>query len=199
MAQNNYQKNNHEKIKLRQSVIATRKSLTAQEWRRKSNVICSHLQNSAYLIKAQTILAYFSFRQEPDLSTLFLNRLDTKSDKVWGFPRCIGKSLHWYHWKYNDPVINGNYGIVEPHPELPKINSQEVDLILVPCVACDRRGYRLGYGGGYYDRLLSSPEWEMIPTIGIVFDFAYLPQIPVEDWDRPLKGICTEKGLQKFI
>ena len=194
----NHQKNSDQKLKLRQSAIATRKSLTTQEWREKSNLICYHLQTSVVLSKAKTILAYFSFRQEPDLTSLFLNKPNGELDKVWGFPRCVGKSLDWHHWKYDDPVINGAYGIVEPHPELPKIHAQEVDLILVPCVACDHKGYRLGYGGGYYDRLLSSSEWQTIPTIGIVFDFAYLPQIPIEDWDQTLGAICTEKGLQKF-
>jgi 5-formyltetrahydrofolate cyclo-ligase len=70
-----------------------------------------------------------------------------------------------------------------------------VDLILVPAIACDVQGYRLGYGGGFYDRLLSTPAWRAKPTIGIVFEFARLPQLPVDPWDRPLQGICTESGL----
>ena len=188
----------HQKVQLRGTIIKNRQSLTLQEWQEKSNLICRHLQASVLFCQAKIILAYFSFRQEPDLSCLFTNNHDNNSKTTWGFPRCVNKSLQWYRWEPNDPTIAGSYGITEPHPNLPKINPEEVDLILVPCVACNHQGYRLGYGGGYYDRLLSSPEWESIPTIGIVFDFAYLPQLPIEDWDKSLQAVCTESGLREF-
>jgi 5-formyltetrahydrofolate cyclo-ligase len=93
------------------------------------------------------------------------------------------------------PLQIGAYGIQEPHPNSPQIQPSQVDLILVPAVACDVRGYRLGYGGGFYDRLLSSPEWLTKPTIGIVFDLACLNNLPTEPWDCPLKAICTESGI----
>ena len=199
---------NHSKIQLRRTIIKTRESLTVEEWQEKSNLICRHLQTSVLFSQAKTILAYFSFRQEPDLSCLFTNSHDDNSQitwakttwakTTWGFPRCVDKSLDWHRWEPNDSVITGTYGITEPHPELPRIYSTQVDLILVPCVACNHQGYRLGYGGGYYDRLLSSPEWESIPTIGIVFDFAYLPQLPIENWDKPLRTVCTETGFREF-
>jgi 5-formyltetrahydrofolate cyclo-ligase len=86
----------------------------------------------------------------------------------------------------------GAYGIFEPHPDSPTLQPVEVDLILVPSVACDERGYRLGYGGGFYDRMLSSAEWALKSTIGIVFEFAYLPQLPTDKWDKPLQTVCTE-------
>lgn len=190
---------NYQKVKLRGTIIKTRQSLTLQEWQGKSNLICRNLQTSALFSQAKTILAYFSFRQEPDLSSSFTNNHNNNSKKTWGFPRCVNKTLDWHRWEPNDSVITGAYGITEPRPESPKINPEEVDLILVPCVACDRKGYRLGYGGGYYDRLLSSPHWESIPTIGIVFDFAYLPQLPIEHWDKPLQTVCTETGLREFL
>ena len=179
------------KTELRKSLLKTRKSLSPEAWREKSDRICNHLQNSPPFTQAKTILAYFSCRQEPDLSPLFT------TPKKWGFPRCVGKELSWHVWQPGDALHTGAYGIVEPLPDAPKIEDSEVDLILVPAVGCDLRGYRLGYGGGYYDRMLSKTEWESIVAIGIIFEFALIAQLPVDSWDQPLHGICTESGNLK--
>lgn len=150
------------------------------------------MQSSALFTSAQTILAYFSFRQEPDLSPLFVN-----SSHQWGFSLCVGDLLNWHIWQPGDTLNKGTYGILEPSLAAPQLEPTEVDLILVPAVACDRRGYRLGYGGGFYDRMFSAAKWNSKPTIGIVFEFAYLPQLPIDSWDKPLEAICTETGLHQ--
>jgi 5-formyltetrahydrofolate cyclo-ligase len=177
------------KTELRKSFLQTRKSLSPEAWREKSDRICNHLQNSPLFERAKTVLAYFSFRQEPDLSPLFV------TPRQWGFPRCVGKELSWHIWQPGDLLHSGSYGILEPLPDAPKIDQSEVDLILVPAVGCDLRGYRLGYGGGYYDRMLSKAEWESKIAIGIIFEFASIAQLPVDSWDQTLHGICTESGL----
>jgi len=176
------------KTELRRSLLQTRKSLSPEAWREKSDRICNHLQNSPLFTQAKTILAYFSFRQEPDLSPLFT------TPQKWGFPRCVGKDLSWHIWQPGDALHTGIYGILEPLPDAPKIDQSEVDLILIPALGCDLRGYRLGYGGGYYDRMLSKAEWESKVAIGMIFEFALIAQLPVDSWDQPLHGICTESG-----
>lgn len=182
----------HDKKNLRRALLKQRQALSRDEWQEKGDLLCTHLQSSSPFACAQTILTYFSFRQEPDLSSLWGAR------SFWGIPRCVGTNLVWHRWQPDDPLQPGAYGILEPHPQSPQIDVEDVDLILVPAVACDERGYRLGYGGGYYDRLLSLPQWTAKNTIGIVFEFARVPNLPIDPWDKPLKAICTEAGFFKL-
>jgi 5-formyltetrahydrofolate cyclo-ligase len=68
-------------------------------------------------------------------------------------------------------------------------------LMLVPAVGGDRAGYRLGYGGGFYDRLLAQESWRAVRTIGVTHGFAMRETLPRESWDQPLGRWCTEQGL----
>jgi 5-formyltetrahydrofolate cyclo-ligase len=179
-----------DKPTLRRQWLAQRRSLTPIEWLRWSDQICDHLRQLPEYIAARTVLAYSSYRQEPDLSPLW----DDHS-KVWGLPRCVDRDLVWHRFDRRiDTLQTGAFGILEPSATSPELNASQVDLILVPCVGCDRRGYRLGYGGGFYDRLLADPDWARIPTIGITFSPMVVDQLPVDPWDRPLDRVCTEFG-----
>ncbi len=173
------------KVVLRKKILKQRQELSPTQWQNQSHLICNRLQTLALFKKATTVFAYFSYRQEADLSSLF------SFNKNWAFPRCVGKSLVWHLWRTGDTLIKDKYGIQTPLDTAPIIASSSADLILVPTVACDRRKYRLGYGGGFYDRLLSSPSVSKISTIGIVFDFAYIEELPIDPWDIKLDFICT--------
>ena len=182
-----------DKSALRRKFLQQRQSLSIAEWRTKSDLICDRLKDCSLFQEAQTILAYFSFRQEADLTPLF------KLNKSWAFPRCVGKSLVWHLWQPSNSLQLGKYGIKEPLTTAPKIDPVAADLILVPTVACDRNGYRLGYGGGFYDRLLSTKTNLKVPTIGIVFDFAYGIQLPKDSWDVQLNFICSETKFDNYV
>ncbi len=183
--------NQEAKADLRRRLIRARQSIPPQLWQQKCDRICAHLLAWHYFRQCRVILAYTSFRQEPDLSPL------TQHHAHWGLPRCVSKQMQWHYWSPQSkwPLRKGAYGITEPHPKSPLVDLAMVDLMLVPAVACDVRGYRLGYGGGYYDRLFSQPQWQQVPAIGIVFEYARLPSLPKDVWDRPMTGICSESGL----
>lgn len=174
----------------RSRLLQQRKDLAPDVWRWNSDRLCNHLITSPWFQKAETILSYWPVRQEPDLTPLLLDY-----PKRWGLPRCVGNELDWHSWQPGDRFIKGRYGLQEPDATAPTLAAHEVDLILVPAVGCDRAGYRIGYGGGYYDRLLSQPEWCNIPTLGITFEFAIIEQFPHDEWDQSLSGVCTEAGF----
>ena len=179
---------------LRRLLIQQRQALSISDWQAKSEAICQHLAQAEVYQKARTVAAFFSTRQEPDFSSLWSLRAMSKR---WGLPRCAGKDLTWHECSptNSEHFQNGLYGIQEPRSSLPTLEAEDIDLILVPAVACDSQGFRIGYGGGFYDRLFSRTKWADTPTIGIVFDFAYLVQVPTDPWDCPVQAVCTERGL----
>ncbi len=172
----------------RRQWLVDRRAIAPDDWRDWSQQICQNLRQFPIYQQVKTVLAYSSYRQEPDLSPLF-----DDAEKVWGLPRCVDRDLVWHRY---DPSVNtlqpGAFGIWEPAADWPQLVAAAVDLILVPCVGCDRAGYRLGYGGGFYDRLLADPAWARIPTIGITFSPMWVDTLPIDPWDRPLDRICTE-------
>jgi 5-formyltetrahydrofolate cyclo-ligase len=176
---------------LRNHLLTQRKALSVDEWRSKSDAICQNLAQFEWVQNAQTILVYLSHCQEPDLRSLWTHHFPYKR---WGIPRCVEKNLVWHECNLIDPsqLQSGAYGILEPLPALPVIKASTVDLILVPAVGCDRQGFRLGYGGGFYDRLFGDSSWGKVPTIGVIFEFAYLDRLLRDPWDYPLRAVCTE-------
>jgi len=102
-----------------------------------------------------------------------------------------GQPLKFRSWSPGCTMVPGEFGAA-----IPETGDWIVpEIVIVPLVAFDSNGGRLGYGGGFYDRMLSDPIWADKLTIGIVFEYARLPQLPRDTWDVPLDGICTESGL----
>ena len=101
--------------------------------------------------------------------------------------------LHFYYWTPGAPMREGHHGIPEPaSPE-----AAVPDLLLVPCVGFDRDGYRLGYGGGYYDRTLAAWPGEALPlTVGIAYEACRIDEgVPERGaHDLPLDAVVTEAG-----
>jgi 5-formyltetrahydrofolate cyclo-ligase len=186
------------KQKLRQQLISARESLPSHLWQQQSKAICHCLSEWEPIHAARVILAFMSLRQEPDLTHLW----QVLPHKTWGFPRCQDRELAWYQvnpiYRSQETEV-GAYGISEPLTTLPPVDLAKVDIVLVPSVACDRRGYRLGYGGGFYDRFLARKDIPAtIKTVGITFADSHLDCLPTESWDIPLNAVCTEAGIQEI-
>jgi 5-formyltetrahydrofolate cyclo-ligase len=181
------------KQQLRQEILSWRRQIPHSEWRAKSDRLCHQLATHPWLQSATTVLGYRSIQGEPDLTPL-LTLAGPHGLRRWGFPRCEGKTLHWHQWSPDAGLAFecDRYGIEVPASSWPTLSPEQVDLILVPAIAMTSQGERLGYGGGYYDRLLAQPEWRSIPTIGIIFHEQLCRSLPGSEWDQPLDEVCTD-------
>lgn len=176
------------KRQLRKDLLTKRRQIPHEVWQQKSKALCDRLASWQIFQQANNILAFTSFRQEPDLSSLW----QRFPEKTWGFARCIEKDLIWHQvaiTDFSNQMQLGTFNILEPLYKLPLIDLNNLDLILIPAVACDRQGYRLGYGGGFYDRWLPKSTGF---KAGVVFNEFYVDELPHDLWDVPLDEIITE-------
>ncbi|CAA7627666.1 5-formyltetrahydrofolate cyclo-ligase [Candidatus Terasakiella magnetica] len=116
-----------------------------------------------------------------------------------GCPLCLpvvlskAEPLLFRAWSPDDALEAGPHGTQHPSPDSPCVTP---DIILVPLLAFDEKGFRLGYGGGYYDRTLAAlRRTGTVRAIGLAFAAQKVGQIPAEPWDQPLEAILTEAGL----
>ncbi len=115
-----------------------------------------------------------------------------RSGKRVILPKVAGKELALYEIRdFNADVETGAWGIPEPKPLIPA-KLDEIDLMVMPGAAFDEQGNRLGYGAGFYDRLLSAFEGT---TVALAFEAQILSKVPSDPHDAPVKKIVTEKRV----
>lgn len=181
-----------QKSQLREHCLAIRKSLGAEMRAKASLAICDNLEGWRVFQQSQTVLAYMPIKSEVDL-TLLMKRLPQKK---WILPRIIPEEDHRMVFHAYDPdrLIRHPFGMAEPAPDLPIIHPREIELTLAPGLAFDRRGFRLGYGGGYFDRFLENFQGI---SAGIIFHALLLDAVPHAAHDIPMQSIVTENELFK--
>ncbi|MFT3730122.1 MAG: 5-formyltetrahydrofolate cyclo-ligase [Hyphomicrobium sp.] len=107
-----------------------------------------------------------------------------------------GKPLVMRSWSPGDVMAPAAWGIAEPTDDKPEVDP---DIVLVPLLAFDERGYRLGYGGGFYDRTLNRlRKLKPIIAIGLAYDEQRVDVVPAESYDEKLDWVLTPSGPQKF-
>lgn len=157
----------------------------------KEEKICKQIEESPFFFKAQTILFYYPIREEVNLLPLFEKY---KKEKKCCFPRISAddkKNLTIHHIQSLDELAKGPYNIPQPSSSAPSIAPIDCDLIFVPGILFALDGHRLGYGQGFYDRLLKTTQ---SLHVGIAFQFQVMEKLPVEAHDVPLNIVITEEG-----
>lgn len=183
------------KENLRKNLLKKRSEVFAKKGDKSSKKIKNKLLNLKELKYSNNILAYVSYKSEVKTDEL-INDLLKMSKNIYA-PYCIKEEKRMEIVKITDPeneLKKGAYGIKEPKKSLRNNNAniKNLDLVLVPAVAFSKSGYRIGYGGGYYDRFLNRLDDKAI-SVGINYDELVLEELPKEDHDLAVNIVLSDK------
>ncbi|GKU76226.1 5-formyltetrahydrofolate cyclo-ligase [Paenibacillus sp. L3-i20] len=177
---------------------------TRSKW---SSSACRHLANLVEERSIKSILVYVSFRSELDLRDFVTWCWQNGLDVI--VPKCIeaDHSMTLHRLRDWNELKKDSFGILEPDPDLSPALQQSfmLDMIVVPGLAFDLQGGRMGYGGGYYDRLaeslLESSNYrdKKLLWIGASFEAQLVEHVPSEVHDLRLDGVITEKSTYMYI
>lgn len=181
----------HDKSQLRKAMLLRRQAIAEDELKRHEPAIIKHILALPCYGNASSMALYMPIRGEVSLLSLWQPELR----KIL-FPKVSGDNLAFSSAASVKDFRQGAYGILEPISHR-NMELNEIDLIFVPGVAFDRYGHRLGYGKGYYDRLIERcPDTTFI---GVCLDEFYLEKLPVDPWDALVDFVVTQAGIYNKV
>jgi 5-formyltetrahydrofolate cyclo-ligase len=175
---------------VRQQMLEKRDGLDAREIAARSKRIQDFLLNSREFGSAKVVGAYYAFGSEVK-TDLIVQKAKALGKKV-ALPSVEGESLTFYELSSGKYLVKGRFGIMEPLPYGPV---DKMDLLVVPGIAFDKKGYRLGYGKGYYDKFLAKKE---VFSVGLAYSFQLIDSLPRGEYDKRMHAIATEDGISNF-
>ena len=173
---------------LRNQMRTVRAALPDSACDARSAEIRKRLFGLAELQRAATVLAFASIRNEvrtqPSIEAAW------SASKRVALPRVQGDELSLHLVDPQTPLLPGSFSIPEPARDAPRIEPGEIELALIPALAVDPRGYRIGYGGGYYDRLI--PRLSKACTCALAYDFQLISEVPELHFDVAVELVVTD-------
>lgn len=177
---------------MREQMRRVRRALPHDACAARSAAVCERLIALPAFEAAQAVIGYVAFAKEADPSAA-LAAARERGKRV-GLVRIedeqhLSARLH----QERDELCQSSRGMLEPLAGAPRIAESEIDLIIVPALGIDERGYRLGYGGGFYDRFL--PALPHAQRVAIAYDFQLLMEIPNVDSDARMDWLVTDQRV----
>ncbi|MDO5715364.1 MAG: 5-formyltetrahydrofolate cyclo-ligase [Tissierellia bacterium] len=179
------------KREFREQFMGKRKSLSPEIRREKDQLIFQRLIDSFLYQENKNIFIFVSSFDEVNTHPMIEQAL--KDGKKVSVPKVMGKEMVAIEIKSLSELSPGTMGILEPTNEQ---EMEKIDLCVTPGLAFDKKGYRIGYGGGYYDKFIGKHQ-EMI-TLGIGYDLQWTEEVPHEAYDRPLDYFLSESRWEKL-
>lgn len=173
-----------DKKELRRMIREKKRAMTPQEIEQRSEALARLFAASEAYKNAKTIYGYLPYNQEVRTVPMLEHAL--KDGKKVAVPKCYGDEMKFIYMDDLSKVAPGYAGIPEPIADDP-VADDETALVLMPGLAFDPQGHRVGYGGGFYDKFLSSEPNH--PTLALCYDFQMLPVLEVEEHDIPVDTV----------
>ena len=186
-----------EKRALRERAAAQREGLHRNAGEGVALDALAHFREHIDLCAHRPLSAYLPVRAEFDVTPIL------RHAHARGCQTCLpvvpgrGRPLLFRRWAPGDPLVEGRFGIAVPPEEA---DTLEPEILLVPMLAFDDDGYRLGYGGGFYDRTLASRRAQApgILAVGVAFSGQRVERVPRSTEDERLDWLVTEEGARRF-
>ncbi len=178
------------KAEIRTRRRAVRRAMPHDARLARSKAICARVAELPEWERAKTVLLFVSMRSE--VQTGELAALARASNKRVAAPRMNATfdELELAEWREDDPLEEGGMMFLQPPADAPPVDESEIDLAIVPALAVDPRGHRIGYGKGFYDRLL--PRLSRALRVAVIFDFERVAEVPDRAGDEPVDVVITD-------
>lgn len=169
--------------------------MTREEILKKSNIITSKIMELDKYKSSTNIMTFLSFDSEYSTYGLIEKSIDLGKNISVPITDPRSKTISPSIIKSLDELELGHYNILTPSKEyIRPIDKNQIELIIVPAIVYDKFGYRIGYGGGYYDRFFSDLD-KSILRLGVAFDFQVVEKLPTDAYDLPVGMIITDKTI----
>ena len=170
-----------DKKELRSWIRQQKRAMTIEQMEQKSAVLAQQYFASELYQKAKTVYGYLPYNQEVRTTAMMEQTL--RDGKRLALPKIYGDVMRFIYVTDLSQVAKGYCGIPEPIADEP-LGDDETALVLMPGLAFDPQGHRIGYGGGFYDKFLEKEPNH--PTLALCYDFQLLPALETEDHDIPV-------------
>lgn len=190
------------KKEIREAILHEKMKFSETAVKEKSLAIFNTLRETDFYKNADNIMAYIPLENENEVPTeLIIDDFFDRGKRVF-IPLTVHKTKGLIVSELKDierDLEVGNFGVLEPKKEaIRPVEPAVLDIVIVPGVAFDRRGYRIGHGAGYYDRFLPKLSGDTV-TVSLAFDMQLIDKVPTEHHDIAVEYIITEKQFIKCI
>jgi 5-formyltetrahydrofolate cyclo-ligase len=180
-----------EKQRLRRRMLERRGSLAPAEATRLGGLAQRHVIEMDEFQSARSVGLYDPLGSE--VRTDLIERAARTQGKKVSLSRTEGNMIRFYEYREGDDLVEGRFGVMEPVPARP---AMKLDLVVIPGVAFDAKGCRIGYGKGFYDRFLTQAPATF--SVGLAYSFQVVEDLPRGRFDRKLGALATDDGITYF-